>query len=165
VIVNTMNFENVISPQHLAFRWPVREHPRLAFTWGALLLLIVTLTGCSTPVAAGQVAVPLKADALRPVIIESAEVAYLSIANATDTIVLSRWQSAGWKLGSTIGVEDAVPTDCALHAREGADTQVYAACVGPMTVSIPPNGADIIYVTLIIGQDDQVRSANVIAPN
>jgi hypothetical protein len=97
------------------------------------------------------------------VTIESAEVAYLSIANATAKIDLSDWQKVGWKLGNTLGTEDAVPTDCALHIREGADTQVYAACIGPITVSILPDSADIIYVTLIIGQDDQVRSANVIA--
>jgi len=128
-------------------------------------VLILVLTGCSAPAAAAQIGASSKSRGPRLVTIESTEVAYFSIANATEKIDLPGWQKAGWKLGNTLGVEDAVPTDCALHIREGADTQVYAACIGPLTVSILPDNADIIYVTLIIGQDDQVRSANVIAPD
>ena len=164
-----MNFTNSTSHRHPTFT-PVQfaragVHPRLAFAWGAFLLLIVELTGCSVPSASAQVAALPKSRDLRLVTIESTEVAYLSIANVTEKIALPRWQSAGWKLGNTLGAEDAVPTDCALHARDGTDTQVYAACIGPVTVAVLPDGADIIYVTVIIGQDGEVRSANVIVPD
>jgi hypothetical protein len=165
-----MNLQNLVSHLHLTFPPSARfskegTRLRLAFAWGASLLLILAMTGCSAPAAAVQIGASSKSRDVRLVTIESTEVAYLSIANATKNIDLPGWQKAGWKLGNTLGAEDAVPTDCALHTREGADTQVYAACIGPMTVSLLPDSADIIYVTLIIGQDDQVRSANVIAPN
>jgi hypothetical protein len=166
-----MNLKYVISQQRpillLSARFArVAIRLRLARAGGAFLLLVLTLAGCSAPAASAQIYnTSLKSHEPRLVTIESAEVAYLSIANATEKIDLSDWQKAGWKLGNTLGAEDAVPTDCALHIREGADTQVYAACIGPMTVSILPDNADIIYVTLIIGKDDQVRSAKVIAPD
>ena len=160
-----MNLMNIRSKQSFACKPPTHVQPRLLLLSAAVLASMITLAGCSTPIAAGQGTTSLTAHDLRPVTIESGETAYLSIANAVDQVVLARWQDAGWKLGNTIGLDDAVPTDCALHSRAGADTQVYAACSGPLTVAIPPDGADIVYVTLIIGNDDEVRSANVIAPN
>jgi hypothetical protein len=165
-----MNLQNVTLHQHPTFPPSVRfsgvdVRLRLALAWGAFFLLALALAGCSAPAASAQIAALPKSRDPRLVTIESAEVAYLSIANATEKIDLPGWQKAGWKLGNTLGAEDPVPTDCALHIREGADTQAYAACVGPMTLSILPDSADIIYVTLIIGQDDQVRAASVIGTN
>ncbi len=130
----------------------------------ALMAALMTLASCVEHSAMAQGTELPPRPNLRELTLDNQELAYIAIANATVQIDRPKWLAIGWTWGSVISAQDAVPPDCALHARAGGDTQVYAACTGPRHIVIPRDGADFIYVTLIIGQDSQVRSNNVIAP-
>jgi hypothetical protein len=87
--------------------------------------------------------------------IKPTESAFMSIATMNADVPLANWEGAGWKIGSAIGAAEAVPPDCALHSRRGIPRQLYAACPGPLTVSIPKASADFVYVVLT-GSNNQI---------
>lgn len=153
--------------QHIkrpAFPGKVLSGLRSILEVGVLIAALLTLAGCAERSAVALGTEPKPTSSSRELTIDNQELAYIAIANATTQIDRPKWLATGWAWGSVIGAQDAVPPDCALHVRAGGDMQVYAACAGPRRLRIPRDGADFIYVTLIIGQDGQVRSSNVIAP-
>ncbi len=159
-IVVTNLFQRTEQP---AFSGKGHSSLRSILGLGVLIAAFMTLAGCVEHPAIAQRTEPTPN--LRELPIDNQEIAYVAIANATQQIDRAKWQAAGWVWGNAIGAQDAVPPDCALHIRQGKNTQVYAACTGPRQLIVPRDGADFIYVTLIMGQDNQVRSSNVIAPD
>ena len=147
-----------------AFPGRVSRGLRSILEVAVLIVALVSLAGCAEGLVVALGTEPMPTSGSRELTIDTQELAYIAIANATAQIDRPKWLATGWAWGGVIGAQDAVPPDCALHARAGGDAQVYAACAGPRRLLIPRDGADFIYVTLIIGQDGQVRSSNVIAP-
>jgi hypothetical protein len=88
--------------------------------------------------------------------IKPTESAFLSVATMNADIPLVPWKAAGWTVGKVIGEADAVPPDCALHSRLGTTHQVYAACQGPLKVSIPQGGGDFIYYVVFTGANNRI---------
>jgi hypothetical protein len=70
----------------------------------------------------------------------------MSIAAMDNELPLDSWTSLGWTIGSTLGENEKVPSDCALHTRLGAAGQAYASCVGPTKVAVPKEGGDFVYM-------------------
>jgi hypothetical protein len=78
--------------------------------------------------------------------IKPQEIAFLSIATVEAKLPLAHWTNLGWMMGANLSQSDPVPQDCLLHYRAGVTGQAYAACVGPITLSIPQEGGDFVYV-------------------
>jgi hypothetical protein len=90
--------------------------------------------------------IPQEPAANQAMTIQPTESAFISVATLKTEVPLRDWEALGWKVGNAIGDTEAVPSDCALHARRGVARQVYAVCQGPVNVSIPQGGGDFIYV-------------------
>jgi hypothetical protein len=90
--------------------------------------------------------IPQEPAANQAMTIQPTESAFISVATLKTEVPLGDWEALGWKIGNAISDTDAVPSDCALHARRGVAHQVYAVCQGPVSVSIPQRSGDFIYV-------------------
>lgn len=82
----------------------------------------------------------------QPLEIQATETAFMSIAMIDRDVPIENWQTLGWITGNLLGGSDAVPHDCALHARQGIARQLYAACQGPLKISVPHEGGDFVYI-------------------
>ena len=133
---------------------------------GLLTLALICLSGCAESINAAPsdsshqtvpskatpedasffMTVPFEPTGSQTLEIKQTETAFLSIAMVKQDIPVQNWQKLGWTMGDTIGESSSVPRDCALHARDTVNRQLYAACTGLLNVSIPHDGGDFVYI-------------------
>ena len=115
------------------------------------ILCVLMLTGCGANTVTTSTGNNLSTS--RNFTVEKGEVAYLTAVVTSADFPVTVWTQAGWIIAGQIGVGDAVPQDCQLHAREGISGQFYAACPGPSQLFIPRDGADFIDIILMLGRN------------